>query len=292
MGVVLIHTSQQLVIQWIFFGLCVLAFTIRAYIRFVCFRRLIWEDFLMLLALACHLSVAVLDTLYLCHVYELIAAQQGGAVGPDFFSDALKGLKAFGTTSVLSLIGIWLIKLNFLLFFYRLGHHIRGYRIFWWVALIFNIGCGVAALGLLQYPCMFGDLNTVFVQCATVSNIRATYVHVIMTAVVDVISDISTFVIACIVSFRALFVNKPQQQSKQGPQPQDLKNEEKRWQQKRGRGFHDSILDTCRTLEGAWESDDALISAQSTMPYPPSESTCIIYSSDDSRYDYSMHNRV
>lgn len=144
----------------------------------------------MLLALACHLSVAVLGTLYLGHVYELIAAQHGGAVGPDFFSDALTGLKAFGTTSVLSLIGIWLIKFNFLLFFYRLGHHIRGYRIFWWVALIFNIGCGAGALGLLQYPCMFGDLDTIFVQCATVSNIKTTYVHVVMTAVVDVISDI------------------------------------------------------------------------------------------------------
>lgn len=109
-----------------------------------------------------------------------------------FFPNTLKGLKAFGTISVLSLAGIWLIKLNFLFFFYRLGNQIRIYRSFWWVVFIFNIGCGASALGLLQYPCMFGELETVFIQCSTNAAMKSTYIRVVMTAVLDVLADVAS----------------------------------------------------------------------------------------------------
>lgn len=180
------------VIQWIFFALCLLAFTVRVYIRFFCFRRLLFEDWLMVAALACHLAVAVLGQLYLVDMYALISAEHGGPVGSNFYSDALHGLKAFGTMCLLSITGIWLIKLNFLLFFYRLGHQIRVYRILWWAVLIFTVGCGAGCYGLVQYPCMFGDVETVFVKCGSAPYNRQSYIHVIMTAVLDIVSDFTS----------------------------------------------------------------------------------------------------
>lgn len=184
--------SSLQAVQWIFFGLCLIAFTIRAYIRYVCLHHFLFEDLLMLLALGCHLAIAIIGQLSLADIYMLTAAEHGGAIGPNFFTEALHALKAFGVMSVLSLAGSWLIKLNFLLFFYRLGNQVRLYRIMWWVVFVFSIGCGASCFGLLQYDCMFGDMQTVFVQCATVSATRHTYIYVIMTAVLDILSDISS----------------------------------------------------------------------------------------------------
>lgn len=146
----------------------------------------------MLLALACHLGLAIMGQLFLANIYELTAVEHGAPIGPNFFTNVLHALKAFGVMSILSVIGIWLIKLNFLLFFYRLGSQIAVYRAVWWIVFIFSIGCGAGCLGLFQYPCMFGSLKTVFVQCATVSVIRETYVRVVMTAVLDILSDVTS----------------------------------------------------------------------------------------------------
>lgn len=146
----------------------------------------------MVVALACHLAVAVLGQLYLVDMYALISAEHGGPVGSSFFTDALHGLRAFGTMCLLSITGIWLIKLNFLLFFYRLGHQIRLYRILWWAVLIFTVGCGAACYGLVQFACMFGDVETVFVKCGSAPYNRESYIHVIMTAVLDIVSDVTS----------------------------------------------------------------------------------------------------
>lgn len=145
----------------------------------------------MLLALACHLCIAILGQLFMSDIYELTSAEHGGPIGASFFTDTLQGLKAFGSTSVLSIIGIWLVKLNFLLFFYRLGHQVRKYRIFWWIVLVFCIACGAACLGLMQYRCLFGDVETIFVQCNQFSVLKSTYYRVIMTSVLDVLSDVA-----------------------------------------------------------------------------------------------------
>lgn len=146
----------------------------------------------MVLALGCQLAIAILGQLFLVDIYNLIAAEHGGPVGASFFTDSLRGLKVFGTICLLSLTGIWLIKLNFLIFFHRLGHKIRVYCIFWRLVLVFTVACGVACYGLVQYPCMFGDIETIFVTCNTNSANRGSYLHVIMTAVLDILSDFAS----------------------------------------------------------------------------------------------------
>lgn len=146
----------------------------------------------MLLSLGCHLSIAVVGQLFLVNIYELTAVEIGAPMGPDFFTHALHGVRTFGVIMVLSVSGIWLIKLNFLLFFYRLGNQITVYRIMWWICFVFSIGCGVGCFGVIQYSCMFGNMETTFNQCARVYALRETYIRVIMTAVFDIVSDFAS----------------------------------------------------------------------------------------------------
>lgn len=146
----------------------------------------------MLLSLGCHLSIAVIGQLFLVYMYEVTAVDNGAPMGPDFPTHALRGVGAYGVILILSVSGIWLIKLNFLLFFYRLGNQVTVYRIVWWICFVFNIGCGAGCFGILQYPCMFGSVETIFVRCATASALRDTYVCAIMTAVLDVVSDFAS----------------------------------------------------------------------------------------------------
>ncbi|KAJ0104203.1 hypothetical protein J7T55_001690 [Diaporthe amygdali] len=343
------------VIQWLFFALCLLAFAGRTYVRYVCFHRLLVEDWLMLLALACHLGLAIMGQLFLANIYEVTAAEHGAPIGPNFFTSGLHALKAFGVLSVLSVIGIWLIKLNFLLFFYRLGNQIAVYRVVWWIVFIFSIGCGAGCLGLFQYPCMFGSLETVFVQCSTFSVIRETYVRVVMTAVLDIVSDVTilafpiyilwkvkitlrkklllsavfgmvgftiavtivrgsifggvyksinesgenqvnitwitfwflveftvAYIIACIVSFRTLFVHNEQQSEARDAGRKRQESEERRRQglMERMRRLHDSILDTCRTWEGHWDDSSLSLLRTFRLPKPPSGRLSVDFSRD------------
>lgn len=146
----------------------------------------------MLLSLGCHLSIAVVGQLFLVNMYELTAVENGAPMGPDFFTNTLHSIKILGVISVLSVSGIWLIKLNFLLFFYRLSNQITVYRIMWWICFVFCIGCGAGCFGVIHYSCMFNDMETLFVQCVTAPSLRETYIRVVMTAVFDIVSDFAS----------------------------------------------------------------------------------------------------
>lgn len=85
------------VLQWIFFVLCLLAFTVRAYIRLICFRQLLFEDWLMVAALACHLAVAILGQLYLIGIHVCLdcSGTRYSAPGPVWnIQTAVTGLPA------------------------------------------------------------------------------------------------------------------------------------------------------------------------------------------------------
>ncbi|ROW07506.1 hypothetical protein VPNG_07141 [Cytospora leucostoma] len=175
---------------WVFFALCVAAFVLRAYVRHVCFQRLLLEDFLMLFTLCLYLAVAILGQLFLGYVYDMTAAENGKLIpGVDFYRNSRKGLRAFGIATLISYVGIWIIKFNFLVFFYRLGHNVKSYYIGWWIVLIIVVGCGAAEMGTLQYHCLFGSTGTIFQTCSETSTLKAVYIRMIISCVLDVLSD-------------------------------------------------------------------------------------------------------
>lgn len=145
----------------------------------------------MLLALAILIAIVAVLQKWLSDIYTLIHVENGiSAPGPDFLNQLPAALRADGIVVVLSNIGLWTIKLNFLTFFYRLGHQIRTYRICWWVALVLVVSCGLTVLGLVPYSCMFGSLSHIVVQCATESNVSYIYTVFKASVVIDVLSDV------------------------------------------------------------------------------------------------------
>ncbi|KAM7193329.1 hypothetical protein V8F33_007872 [Rhypophila sp. PSN 637] len=183
------------IVLWIGLALCFTTFSLRSYIRYVCFGKLLAEDYLMVLAFGVLVAIATISLIFLGDIYWMLAVENGKVIpGPDVFDRIGKSLRASGLISVLNMIGIWTIKLNFMLFFYRLGHQIRVYRIFWWIAVVVVMSCGIVALGVVPYRCHFQDVMSAIAECGTSDGLTHVYVTYIVSVAVDALSD---FIILC-----------------------------------------------------------------------------------------------
>ncbi|KAH8772006.1 hypothetical protein F5883DRAFT_615953 [Diaporthe sp. PMI_573] len=347
------------VLTWVFFAICNIAFAVRAYIRYACFRRLLLEDYLMLIALAMHNAEAVLIQLYVQYAYDIEAVEMGDLskmAQPSFFPNSKKGFVAIGACVNLTIVGVLIIKLNFLLFFRRLGaksHKII--TILWWAVLTFTVASAVAQIGMQDFDCFFGSIESIFGGiCSTESALKRIFFNAIFSSAVDAISDFliigfpvailwrsrismrkkllltfvfslvfltiaitivrgsvfhSTysakgsdakmqsatftwfwfycefsvaFIIACIVSFRTLFV---QRTNKASDEHREKQRREAAYQSAMRRGwrvkarqFHDSLLDTCKSLEDWSDSDESL--ALRGLPGVPSGLMTVDFNDD------------
>lgn len=145
----------------------------------------------MVAAMAVLVAIAIVAQVYIGDLYELLHVQNMiKAPGPDFLNQMARGLKGDAIQIVLSIIGLWMIKLNFLLFFYRIGYQIKAYLITWWVALVVVMACGVINIGMVPYDCMLGDIMHITVSCAAESRVQDIYTLYIVSVVIDVLSDL------------------------------------------------------------------------------------------------------
>ncbi|KAI0969622.1 hypothetical protein F4678DRAFT_463408 [Xylaria arbuscula] len=172
-------------IIWTGFALCVIAFSSRISIRAICFRRLFVEDYLMLTALLVLLVTTTLGQLYLRYVYDLIDVSNGVSPSPNFPSELSKGLRSFAVFMVLNYVGVWLIKLNFLLFFRRLGNHVDKYRYFWWLVVLLNLAAVAACIGLIQYQCVSAPTEFILAHCGGATTITRTKISASLDAITD-----------------------------------------------------------------------------------------------------------
>ncbi|KAH8600690.1 hypothetical protein B0O99DRAFT_503041, partial [Bisporella sp. PMI_857] len=177
-------------IVWACFALCTIALSIRLYIRYACFHRLLVDDCLMIVSLGVLLAATIENQLHSKYIYTLVNVSNGKELPTEhFLTDIQKGLRSFGTAVILSYIGIWLIKLNFLFFFRRLGAQVTSYVIFWWLVLGFTIACGAVSFGVMQYHCLFGPVEDIITVCSMPSVVRQTYTYFKVSCIVDVVSD-------------------------------------------------------------------------------------------------------
>lgn len=96
---------------------------------------------------------------------------------------------------------------------------------------------------------------------------------------------IVAFIVACVVSFRTLFVHKENQSAVKEEVRLRQESVDRRRQNflERMRRLHDSVLDTCRTLEGPWEDSDVSLLRISKyhLPKPPSGRLSVDFSRDN-----------
>ncbi|KAF2832522.1 hypothetical protein CC86DRAFT_401289 [Ophiobolus disseminans] len=332
-----ISVTTFYVMNWLFFAICTVAITARLYIRYVCFRRLILEDYLMLFAWVLHSADAILVQLWVRYQYDLEAVGKGdlSKLTPNFMPNSKKGFAALGASVNLTMVGVLIVKLNFLIFFRRLGRNIHRFNIAWWAILVFTVGTTVAQIAMQNFGCFFGDVTYIFsAHCEDMAVLKHIMFNAIFSAVADALSDLFiialpvtilwksrinkrkkfvltlvfglvfftisitivrgsvfhdvygnvsksgggrmqsgtftwfwfyvefsvAFIIACIVSFRTLFVQRKNES--------EDRDQVRQWREQlhgsairrdlrpKARKMYDSLLDTCKTLEGVSKNDD------------------------------------
>jgi len=91
---------------------------------------------------------------------------------------------------MLALVGILAVKINFLLFFKRLGTQITTYLVFWYIVLFITVACGATNFGLIDYKCIFGSYKYIAMTCSKRQSLRRYLDFQIISVVLDVFSDV------------------------------------------------------------------------------------------------------
>ncbi|ORY03570.1 hypothetical protein BCR34DRAFT_520715 [Clohesyomyces aquaticus] len=177
-------------IIWTAFSLCFLALALRLYVRYHCFRRLLVDDWVMMFAMALLLSVVVLGQVFMTDVYAVGEFQNGQRLPDATFPKVFQnGLRGFGAALTICLVGILTVKINFLLFFKRLGTQITSYLVFWYTVLFVTVACGATNIGLMDYKCVFSSVESILLHCTQPSVIKRYVDFQMVSVILDVISD-------------------------------------------------------------------------------------------------------
>lgn len=141
-------------------------------------------------AFALLLSVVAIGQAFLEDLYKEIAFENGQLQPDANLPNAVeKGLHGFGAAMTISLVGISAIKINFLVFFKRLGTQITSYLVFWYIVLVVTIGCGVTNIAMMDYKCVFATFEYLMASCQTRGTLQRVYNFQKVSVSLDVISD-------------------------------------------------------------------------------------------------------
>ncbi|KAK8028497.1 hypothetical protein PG991_005553 [Apiospora marii] len=175
---------------WGGFALCVILFICRMGIRVSCFGRPFVEDYLMFASLVLFLASTIISQVFLQYLYQAEEWLYGMGTISATHETAAKASAGLSSVMYINYVGIWLVKLNFMLFFRRLGNHVFKYRATWWIVLLYNsiagVGCIVSlALACFGIPYTDGEVNT----CGFFTSAERENLATIVVVVIDVIGD-------------------------------------------------------------------------------------------------------
>ncbi|KAL8855130.1 MAG: hypothetical protein Q9221_000036 [Calogaya cf. arnoldii] len=95
---------------------------------------------------------------------------------------------------MLNLFSLWSVKAALLAFFFKLGHNVRGHKIFWWAAAVAT-GVGLAiSVGVQNWKCITGSQTEALAKCSTEAYGEFVYQSLRLQAACDIITD--AFIIA------------------------------------------------------------------------------------------------
>lgn len=136
------------------------------------------------------LATTIIGQLCVGYIFNMVAVSNGAAMpSPDFMSETTIGLRSFGALMILNYVGIWLVKLNFLLFFRRLGNHVKIYRILWWFVVLFNLAAGATVIGLIDFKCVMPPAEEVIAKCSSPSSVIGSYTASKVSCSLDAVGD-------------------------------------------------------------------------------------------------------
>jgi hypothetical protein len=154
------------------------------------FRKLLIDDFFAGGAWVLLLSTAILWTVLMNDLYEMKYVLSGKKLpGLGFMRSIEQYLHGSMAILIMFYLGLWTVKINFLVFFYRLGAQITYYRVYWWVVTVFTLAAGAVCIGTIQYQCLAVSVEESMAKCSGASAIRFQDITLKVNCGLDVFTD-------------------------------------------------------------------------------------------------------
>ena len=126
------------------------------------------------------LATAIIWQIVYPTVYMQYAIADGIApFQPGFFAKEATFLHVWAALLILFFTCLWSIKLSFLLFFRRLGHNVRGHKIWWWCVLGATIATWATCVGDVQFDCSLNSLDWIYSKFDLFAELYGHYLYLL-----------------------------------------------------------------------------------------------------------------
>ncbi|CAG8975094.1 hypothetical protein HYALB_00008934 [Hymenoscyphus albidus] len=189
-----VRKSTFLAVIWAGTAIGTLGLAFRLFVRVKYLHRLQFDDFLVSFAWMLLLGTALLWTVIINNFYEIANFLSGKAYLTATFPHSLEQyLHGSLAAWLMFYLVLWTIKINFLLFFRKLGDKVTNYyKIYWWAVLIFTLAAGIVCVGTIQYDCLavtFEQSTASQGTCAGPKDIKFQDFALKFPAALDIITD-------------------------------------------------------------------------------------------------------
>lgn len=142
-------------IAWVCFAVSTFFVVLRLFVRFRHNHNLFPDDFWLIAAWVCYLTMLIIQMMQLDALWYTAAYFSGHYTlnNPTMFYQATQLLRWQFPISTLFLMTLWSVKASFLATFYRLVYPLRWARRSWWVVLAFTAGSFVGCIFTMLFMC-------------------------------------------------------------------------------------------------------------------------------------------
>lgn len=175
---------------WAGFAVATICCGLRGLARVRTFKKLLVDDYFVLLALSLVLASAITWQVFADDLYQIMRVSAGLEMpGEDFARVSGRYFKATLAVIILFYTALWSIKISFLLFFRRLGNNVRGQRRIWWPVLGVTLATYFACIGSIQYRCLVSSFEYLAANCGTPAATSFQQITLKLNCAWDVITD-------------------------------------------------------------------------------------------------------
>lgn len=175
---------------WTGLALAIICCSLRFLARIRTFKKLLIDDYFVLLALTFVLANAIIWQIYAPHMYYVLTVSAGLEMPDEGFPQLAESyLKSTAAVIILFYSTLWAVKFSFLLFFKRLGTNVRGQKFLWWPVFGITLATYFACIGSIQYPCLVTSFEYLTVHCRTPAATAFQQITLKLNCAWDVITD-------------------------------------------------------------------------------------------------------
>ncbi|KAL9032458.1 MAG: hypothetical protein Q9180_006489, partial [Flavoplaca navasiana] len=175
---------------WGGFAVAIICCGLRCLARIRTFKKLLMDDYFVLLALSVVLASTITWQIFTRDMYFVLGVSAGLEMPDEDFSQVAGDyFKATLAVIILFYSALWCIKISFLLFFRRLGNNVRGQRRIWCPVFGVTVATYFACIGSIQYQCLVSSFEYLAINCATSAAMSFQQITLKLNCAWDVVTD-------------------------------------------------------------------------------------------------------